>query len=248
MRPTKIEPPQISDEQLLCYYWNEGLSAAVQSQIHSLLSQDAALAARFSALQSDLLRLKQTGEHKLSGAAGVRIRRALAARANAPECRALPYWQWAAPLLAASFIAIAIFIKPSVNLVPSTEVAGAANAKPVMTTPSDQVLRALQVHLSDSEMLLENFNPNDAASADLLAEIIAQNQSFERRAKAQGRSDLARVLRAMEPVLRALGNAQGVDSRENLLEQLEFEAKSLQTKLPTLQSKQASTFDVPTSI
>lgn len=244
----KIEQPQVSDAQLLCYYWNDGLSALEFSQISSRLLQDAALAARFAVLQAELHQLKQTDEHALSSAAALRIRRALAARAAAPKPAALANWRWAAPLLAASVVAIWFVFKPAASLMQDTELAGVVSAKAADFARKDQMLRALQVHLSDSQILLENFNPDDAASTELLNEIIAQNQSFERRARAQGQGDLARVLRAMEPVLRALSNEREGDLRDNLIEQFEFEAKSLQTKLPMRPSKQASTQDAPTAI
>ena len=248
MRSLKIEQSQISDEQLLCYYWNDGLTAPEFCQISNRLLQEPTLATRYAALQAELNLLKQADEHALSDAAALRIRRALAARAAGPKPSALAHWQWAAPLMAASVMAIWLALKPAARLAQDTEVTGIVITQPSVSAPEDQVLRALQVHLSDSQLLLENFNPDDAESSDLLNEIIAQNQSFERRAKSQGQGDLARVLRAMEPVLRALANERSIDTRENLLEQFEFEAKSLQTKLLTRPSKQASTATVPTSI
>ena len=111
---------------------------------------------------------------------------------------------------------------------------GASNPEQTQTMS----LPALRAHLLQTQMLLDKFDPNNAQERALLDEIIAQNQSYAQRAQRLGHSDLARVLRALEPVLVEVENIQEPEARAALINQFEFEADSLQTKLQARASKQ----------
>jgi DNA-binding FadR family transcriptional regulator len=93
--------------------------------------------------------------------------------------------------------------------------------------------RGLQVHLRESRQDLSAL-PADAGEerAMLIMHMIQQNRLFERAAEQNDAGDLARVLRAFEPILmRLAANDMTPEDAEALQAQLAFELNVMLTKL-----------------
>ena len=113
----------------------------------------------------------------------------------------------------------------------------AMNVTPVpvaITTESAGAFsRGLLVHFRDSREQLAGISPGMNGERQLLIQsIIDQNRLFERIAEQNDAGDLARVLRAFEPVLLRLA-AEDISPEEaaRLLAQLSFELGVVLTKL-----------------
>jgi hypothetical protein len=101
--------------------------------------------------------------------------------------------------------------------------------------------RGLQVHLRDSRMRLTS--PGDATDNEaLILQIIAQNRMFESAADRNNAPQLARVLRAFEPILLQLAATDiAPEDAEALRAQLAFELNVMLTKLASESSDDSQT-------
>lgn len=91
--------------------------------------------------------------------------------------------------------------------------------------------RGLQVHLRDSQMQLASLN-GDTNTTMLVLNIIEQNRLFETAADQNNAPNLARVLRAFEPILLQLAATDTApEDAEALRAQLAFELNVMLTKL-----------------
>jgi hypothetical protein len=82
--------------------------------------------------------------------------------------------------------------------------------------------------------------PGDSGRALLTMQLIQQNRMFERAAMQSNAQNLARVLRAFEPILLQLANEDiAPQDMEALRKQLAFELKVMLTKLETASSEDA---------
>ena len=102
--------------------------------------------------------------------------------------------------------------------------------------------RGLQVHLQDAKLELEKSSELDAdQQAILLMQIVMQNRAFERAAEANGAPDVARLMRAFEPILlRLAADDVAPEDAESLREQLAFELKAMLTKYQQSPSEDAT--------
>ncbi len=91
--------------------------------------------------------------------------------------------------------------------------------------------RGLTVHLRDSKNQLEEFD-SDADTATLVLQLIEQNRLYETAANQNNAPNLARVLRAFEPILLRLAATDiAPEDAESLRDQLSFELNVMLTKL-----------------
>jgi hypothetical protein len=104
---------------------------------------------------------------------------------------------------------------------------------------SRPLVRAVQAHLDLTGTRLAQLSGADLAQRrELLTDIIEQNRLYERSAEHQNADKLARVLRAIEPVLISLGNEnEDPEAFDASVRQLEFELTVMQTKLAQPPSK-----------
>lgn len=101
--------------------------------------------------------------------------------------------------------------------------------------------RGLQVHLRDSRAQLSSFD-GGSRSNELILQIIEQNRMFETAAELNNASDLARVLRAFEPILLQLAATDTAPAdAEALRAQLAFELNVVLTKLASESSNDSQT-------
>ena len=244
----------MTDDELLLFHFSDGLSAERVAQIQTALANDADLRKRLALLQAHLSTLSAKADVALPAPVQRRLQlklRQLQSASMAPA-RA-PFWHlpgtqsaWLLPAFAASAGALVMWLYTYQGAMPNTQ---PPNTQPLASAPAPAAatsapaqtmsLPALRAHLLQTQTLLENFDPNNAQERALLGEIIAQNQSYAMRAQRLGRGDLARVLRALEPVLVEVENLKEPGARAALINQFEFEADSLQTKLQARASKQA---------
>ena len=245
----------MTDDELLLFHFSDGLTPERVAEIQTALAGDAVLRERLAQLRAHLAALNHAGEDTLPAAVQRRLQlklQQLHAASRAPA--RLPFWRipraqspWLIPAFAAGAGALVMWLYTQ-GVTPNTQPLatehgasehgvveqGASNPEQAQTMS----LSALRAHLLQTQALLENFDANNAQERALLSEIIAQNQNYAMRAQRLGRADLARVLRALEPVLVEVENIKEPDARAALINQFEFEADSLQTKLQARASKQ----------
>ncbi len=226
----------ISDDELLLFHWQDGLDAARRREIAAALARDGALGARYARLVADLDRLSQLPEPVSDDLRASRWQRALVDVEQAP--RATRDWRW--PLaIAATVAALAWFplqrSRDATNHIatsspPPTTVL-AAHADP------DRVARSVRVQLADARAGLPTFA---AQSADVRAALVQRwiddQRALARAADAAGDAQLARTLRAFEPLLRDLAAGEPSTTGADR-EQLSFEWAVMQTKLAASASK-----------
>lgn len=234
----------MTDDELLLFHFSDGLSAERLAQIRITLEGDAVLRDRLAQLRAGLASLKPA-DVEVPAAVQRRLQLKLQQlnTATRPPVRA-PFWQaarqqspWLLPAFAVGAGALIMWLYTQ-GVTPNTQNLALEHGAPVSAQVQTMSLPALRAHLLQTQALLENFDPNDSQERALLAEIITQNQNYAARAQRLGRADLARVLRALEPVLIEVENIKEPDARAALINQFEFESKSLQTKMQARASKQ----------
>lgn len=165
-------------------------------------------------------------------------------RVEMPEERWHPtsfFWGAAVTAALAIGIGIGFFIAGDEEALPAdriTIVAGTTqqpNAVPAAFT------RGLQVHLRDSRQQIANLDEG-ADRTMLVLRLIEQNRMFESAAEKHNAPNLARVLRAFEPILLQLAATDiAPENAEALRAQLAFELKVMLTKLASESSDDSQT-------
>lgn len=231
----------ISEENLTLYYYDDGLTPAERNEISTALESDAVLAARYAALQRELepwsdpetlpapSHLKQRWLDSIDQAA-----RSERASEHNPE-RPLNFMSfiWGAALTAALALGIGIALFPGDEAIDEISIDDmTAGTQPLPGTPAS-FTRGLQVHLRESQWNIASLN--DDAPIDrslLLMQIIDQNRMFERSANQNNAPNVARLLRAFEPILLRLASDDIAPAdAEALRSQLAFELNVMLTKI-----------------
>jgi hypothetical protein len=103
--------------------------------------------------------------------------------------------------------------------------------------------RGMQLHLRQSRQdILRLPGDGNAARRMLITDIQRQNRLFEQAAKEHGAEDIARVLRAVEPVLSRLATEDlGDEEAAALQAKLAFELNVMLTKLQQRESDEPET-------
>ncbi|KAA9134208.1 hypothetical protein F3N42_01300 [Marinihelvus fidelis] len=241
----------IDDQTLTLYYWRDGLTDDERRSVEAALASDAVLAARYRQLVAELESL--TGD-ALTPAPGhrkhqwhdllereARLERQKAA-ASTTRRPLLGLGAAFAAVLALG-VGIGIWVPgqapgPGPGIGPKP-VAIEPVTDPVPTAQPASFERGLQLYLRESRSELADLGQRDAADRDaLLAQIIAQNRLFERAAEKQQAPDIARVMRAIEPILLRLADAEtSPEDAEALRRQLAFELNAVLTRLQQPASK-----------
>jgi len=224
----------ITDDELLLYYYRDGLDAAERVRIGAALSEQPELARRMQALVARLDAAAASPEVPVPEEVQQRWRVALERAAHADEMRESPaprrFFDFRWPVAAAAaFAIVALTLIVQGVMRPSTEQV-AEVATPV-NKPADASAyeRGLKVHLANTEQQLaelDDAKPEDRAR--LVESIIAQNRIYALAAERAGEPQLARVLRAFSPILETV--AKGGDSSADIA-QLNFELRVMQGRL-----------------
>jgi len=226
----------ISDDELLLYYYRDGLDAAERARIGAALGEQPELARRMQVLVARLDAAAASPEVPVPAEVQQRWRVALeraAATDEKPESRAsrrIFDFRWPAAAAAAFAIVSLTLIVQAVMRPASEQIAEVET--PVSPTVAAEVSayeRGLKVHLASTERQLAELDSADPKERSRLIEtIIAQNRIYALAAERAGEPQLARVLRAFSPILETV--AKGGDSSAGIA-QLNFELRVMQGRL-----------------
>ncbi len=240
----------MNDDTLTLYYYKDGLSDAERREVEAALERDELLRKRYEALCADLDGLADAETVRAPADMKERwhdsIERAARIERGREPTRErfvhLPSFAWGSAIAATLAIGIAIgFFLAGENgsgPVPDEGVQVVAADQP---QTRNAFSRGLKVHLRDSRLDLANMPADNVDRSMLIMHIVQQNRLFERAAQENQSEDLARVLRAFEPVLLRLA-ADDVTPEEasRLQAQLAFELNVMLTKLERAASNDSS--------
>jgi anti-sigma factor RsiW len=232
----------MNDDTLILYYLNDGLTRAERREVTEALAGDPDVAARYAALAAELESLREAQptpipddvrrrlHDTLELAAGIGHR---AAPAAAPRPK-LNFFSFSLGAAVAAALALGIGIGSRMS--GETEVAAPTAVAGDRTDAASAPVafeRGLRVHFRASKRGLEAMPDDDAnARAALVTSLIAQNGLYAELAERNDSPELARVLRAFDPILRKLA-AQDISPEEAaaLRAKLEFEINVMLTRL-----------------
>lgn len=217
----------ISDEDLLLYYYRDGLDAAERARIATALAQHPELAQRLHRLVAQLDTAAEMPDVPVPAHIQQRWQAALAAR---PRTR--PSFRWQA--LAATVALLAILLTVWVSMKPGAERVAHETSPPARpaTMPDPAAYeRGLRWHLANTEQRLARLDgaqPDERAR--LIEAIIEQNRLYALAAERANEPQLARVLRAFAPILESLGDERRTTAAADIA-QLNFELRVMQARL-----------------
>jgi hypothetical protein len=232
----------MNDDILTLYYYRDGLTEKELLQIREALAKDASLRERYEKLCEDLSHFDAPGSATVAADVAARwhasIDRAarLELQRKQPAGRILhiPSFAWGTVVAAALVVGIGLgfYLSEHRETVP---IDPGMVADVIRETPSPSVsfARGLQMHLRESRQELAAL-PVDAGEERtvLIMHMIQQNRLFELAAEQNDASELARVLRAFEPILmRLAANDMTPEEADTLQAQLAFELNVMLTKL-----------------
>lgn len=244
----------ISDEDLLLYYYRDGLDAADRARIGAALSEQPELAQRLHRLVARLDAAAATPDVPVPAHIQQRWQAALERAAEGHATREAPTrhrfffdprWKAAAAAIAvvALVLTIQLTMPSSPNRTaeeaapPATGTVASTNAAAKAATPYE---RGLRWHLASTERqltTLESATPDERAR--LVETIIAQNRMYALAAERAGEPQLARVLRAFVPVLEDLAR-EPAGPPSSSLARLSFELRVIQARLKADADKPSS--------
>lgn len=243
----------INEETLTLYYYDDGLSAGERREVEAALVADSKLAVQFAVLARQLEHWRAPVTVKAPSDVLQRWHDSIdrAARGEQTDAKKsggqvhFMSFFWGAAVTTALAVGIGLGVYFS---------AGNANYPPIdglgAILPADDgglvpasFTRGLQVHLRDSQAEIVRLPVDSSADRSLLVmQIIEQNRLFERTAVINNSPELARVLRAFEPILLRLASEDiSPEDAAALRAQLEFELNVVLTKLVRDTSYKAQT-------
>jgi hypothetical protein len=233
----------INEETLTLYFYDDGLSAGERRAVEIALGNDAELAARYAALCRQLEQWREPDTTKAPSHVVQRwhdsIDRAARAEQAEPKKPGGPVhfmsFFWGAAMTAALAVGIGIGVYFSAD----TLIDPSVDDLQVLVLPNENMsvpasfTRGLQVYLQDSQSEIVGLPLDAGADRSLLVmQIIEQNRLFERTATMNNSPELARVLRAFEPILLRLASEDiSPGDAAALRAQLAFELNVVLTKL-----------------
>ena len=227
----------ISDKTLTLYYFDDGLTEAERQAVRAALESDQALRDEYRTLCRVLDGLADSAVTPAPETARRRWHAAIT-RAAEPQTAAVERkprvhftsFFWGVAVTAALAIGIGIGALISADRAGNQIVPTAAGDSGRAPTA---LRRGLTDHLRTSHADIAAWPiANDAERMLLVMHIVEQNRLFERAAVQADADDLARVLRAFEPVLiRLAAEDIALEDAEALRTQLAFELNVMLTKL-----------------
>ena len=227
----------ITDDQLLLYYYRDGLEPDERARIGAALAAQPELAQRLHRLVARLdavsatmaadvpQKYQQRWQAALESAArgGSRAGTMQRARFSPPVLFA------AAAILAA--VAFAVMFQFRGDALNPPAPLTAANHPAAPGGQASAYEAGLKVHLASTERQLASLrDATPEERAKLIDTIIGQNQMYALAAERAGEPQLARVLRAFTPVLEDVASGRAQSTNGNLA-QLGFELRVMQARL-----------------
>jgi hypothetical protein len=236
----------ITDEELLLYYYRDGLDPAERKRVGAALSEQPELARRLHRLIARLdeaasipevpvpAHIQQRWRTALESAAGGDASADSArAREPSPAKRFATRLWWAAAVAVVAIVAAIAslqFAEESQDRTAGTAATPTASG-PGVADRNPAYERGLRYHLASTERQLASLEEATPESrARLIETIIAQNRMYALAAERAGEPQLARVLRAFGPVLESLAQEGGEPSSSSLA-RLDFEMRVIRARL-----------------
>lgn len=227
----------INDDELLLYYYRDGLDAADRARIGAAIAADPRLAQRLHTLAARLDAAAAIPEVEVPGHFRQRWQDALDGAASGRRARPVarplfsqPRWQ----IAAAAAVVLALVV--TFEALRSTAPRGAL---PMAATPGHEsgdeagsaYEHGLKFHLASTERQIADLgNASPAERARMIDVIIGQNRLYALAAERAGEPQLARVLRAFNPILEDVANGRSESTAADL-SQLSFELRVMQARL-----------------
>lgn len=226
----------ISDDDLILYYYRDGLPADERARIATMLAEDPELSKRFHSLTRRLDEAAAAPAREIPvpmkfqrrWAAALEEKQLETPRERTERRRgtfanyALAYAMAAAAFVAIFSLWFVVYRMPA----PKPAVAATAPAS------SSAYERGLKSHLASTEQQLASLESATPEERQRLVEtIIEQNRIYAIAAERAGEPQLARVLRAFAPVLESV--AKGDTNTSADVAQLAFELRVMQDRLAT---------------
>lgn len=230
----------ISDDELLLYYYRDGLDTAERARIGTALAQQPELAQRLHRLVAQLDTVAETPEVPVPPHIEQRWQNALARAAATAQnnygaavattgSRFRSTFRWQTLALAATVAALGVFVTIQVSMQSRDDRRQASNDTPPPHATAYE--RGLQWHLANTEQRLASLDSaKPEERARLIEAILEQNRMYAVAAERANEPDLARVLRAFTPILETL-QAEHRDADASDIDQLNFELRVVQARL-----------------
>jgi hypothetical protein len=224
----------ISDDDLLLYYYRDGLDAAERARIGTALAEQPEVAQRLHRLVAQLDTAAEMPEVPVPPHIQQRWQAALerAAQTNGRAARpaaktgsrSLTILRW--PLAAAAVLILAVLVSERTSMLSTPE-----QTTEVAPPAGTAYERGLRWHLASTEQRLASL---DSAPPEervrLIETIIEQNHMYALAADRANEPQLARVLRAFTPILQSLTDERH-DASASDIAQLSFELRVMQARL-----------------
>jgi type VI protein secretion system component VasF len=238
--------PTLDDETLHRYLLAEGMTELEMAEIAQRLSVDASARERLAAMAGALASLQGTlrAQHDAEPTPESKLRWQQALeRAEAREHSQRRTPKWSLALGACFAAACAWLLLPMLKQSDPVHHELAANQQTdANADSSDETMRAFAGYAREARQVLLSIDTKASEDTNaVLADLLAQHVLVEQLAEIRGRRDVARLLRAMRPLLASLSDRQASESADlkaGLITQLEFEYAALLTKSSLAASKQ----------
>ena len=242
----------MNDDTLTLYYYDDGLTAEERRQVETELMSDPALAKRYEELRQQLDGLVAVDSPDAPPHLVARWHDAIDQAAEHEAVAALPArpafhfgsYFWGAVVAASLALGIAIGVFISTDDPGNGDIYATTRGTPQPDVPL-AFSRGLLVHFEHSKNQLTKLHANANGERDqLILHIIEQNRLFERVARQNESQDLARILRAFEPILIRLATDDiSPEEAARLQSQLTFEIGIVLTKLTQQVSDKTDAID-----
>ena len=224
----------ISDDDLLLYYYRDGLDATERARIGTALAEQPELAQRLHRLVAQLdtaaempdvpvpAHIQQRWQSALARAAHINESAATSAARTGRRFFTTGRWQ----LAAAAVVVVAVLVTVQVSLQSPQE-----RTAEVAAPTGSAYERGLRWYLASTEQglaRLDSAQPDERAQ--LIETIIEQNRMYALAAERANEPQLARVLRAFTPILESLTDERR-DASASDIAQLSFELRVMQARL-----------------
>ena len=239
----------MNDDTLLLYYYDDGLSVQERHDVEAAIVADESVRARYAELRlhldvldtgSDVAAPTHMVQRWHDSIDRVAQREHASARGKSSPFNAMSFF-WGAAVTAALAVGIGIgvIMSGSPSVVELAPTIAYVDPETSSTVPS-AFARGMQVHLRDTQQNIAALAGDTTGDRALLVmRIIQQNRLFGRAAEQNNSADLARVLRAFEPILlRLAADDIAPEDAAALRRQLAFELNVMLTKLERDTSKE----------